>query len=95
VVTNARELASTPIAKEAAEIEQTPQAEQHELALIYQAKGLPKEDAQRIAAELMSNKQAALDTLAREELGIDHCFPPGQSFRSFHSFGCTAPPRLS
>jgi vacuolar iron transporter family protein len=70
-VTNARELASTQIAKEAAEIEQTPQAEQHELALIYQAKGLPKEDAQRIAAELMSNKQAALDTLAREELGID------------------------
>jgi len=70
-VTNARELASTQIAKEAQEIEQTPQAEQHELALIYQAKGLPKDDARRIAAELMSNKQAALDTLAREELGID------------------------
>jgi len=42
-----------------------------ELALIYQAKGLPKADAQRMAAELMTNKQAALDTLAREELGID------------------------
>jgi vacuolar iron transporter family protein len=70
-VTNARELASTQIAKEAEEIEQTPQAELHELALIYQAKGLQKEEAQRIAAELMSNKKAALDTLAREELGID------------------------
>jgi vacuolar iron transporter family protein len=70
-VTNARELASTQIAKEAEEIEQTPQAEQHELALIYQAKGLRKDDAQRIAAELMSNNKAALDTLAREELGID------------------------
>lgn len=70
-VTNARELARTQIAKEAEEIEQTPQAEQHELALIYQAKGLPKDDAQRIAAELMSNNKAALDTLAREELGID------------------------
>lgn len=70
-VTNARELAKTQIAKEAEEIEQTPQAEQHELALIYQAKGLPKADAQRMAAELMSNKSAALDTLAREELGID------------------------
>jgi vacuolar iron transporter family protein len=70
-VTNARELASTQIAKEAEEIEQTPQAEQHELALIYQAKGLQKADAQRIAAELMSDKKAALDTLAREELGID------------------------
>ena len=70
-VTNARELASTQIAKEAEEIEQTPQAEQHELALIYQAKGLQKRDAQRVAAELMSNKKAALDTLAREELGLD------------------------
>jgi VIT1/CCC1 family predicted Fe2+/Mn2+ transporter len=70
-VTNARELASTQIGKEAEEIEQTPQAEQHELALIYQAKGLSKADAQRIAAELMSDKKAALDTLAREELGLD------------------------
>jgi vacuolar iron transporter family protein len=70
-VTNARELAATQIAKEAEEIEQTPQAEQHELALIFQAKGLPKADAQRVAAELMGDKQAALDTLAREELGID------------------------
>jgi VIT1/CCC1 family predicted Fe2+/Mn2+ transporter len=70
-VTNARELASTQIAKEAEELEQTPQAEQHELALIYQAKGLQKADAERVSAELMKNKEAALDTLAREELGID------------------------
>jgi VIT1/CCC1 family predicted Fe2+/Mn2+ transporter len=70
-VTNARELASTQIAKEAEEIEQTPQAEQHELALIYQAKGLQQAEAERVAAELMSDKRAALDTLAREELGID------------------------
>jgi vacuolar iron transporter family protein len=70
-VTNARELARTQISREAEEIEQTPQAEQHELALIYQAKGLEKTDAQRIAAGLMRNKKAALDTLAREELGID------------------------
>jgi len=70
-VTNARELASTQIAREAEEIEQTPQAEQKELALIYQAKGLQKADAERVAAELMSDKKAALDTLAREELGID------------------------
>jgi vacuolar iron transporter family protein len=70
-VTNARELARTQMSKEAEEIEQTPEAEQHELALIYQAKGLQKADAQRIAAELMRDKKAALDTLAREELGID------------------------
>jgi VIT1/CCC1 family predicted Fe2+/Mn2+ transporter len=70
-VTNARELARTQIAQEAQEIEQTPQAEQHELALIYQAKGVPQGEAQRIAADLMRNKQGALDALTREELGID------------------------
>ncbi len=70
-VTNARELARTQIAREAEEIEQTPRAEQHELALIYQAKGLPRAQAQRIAADLMRNKQGALDALTREELGID------------------------
>ena len=70
-VTNARELARTQIGREAEELEQTPQAEQHELALIFQAKGLPKGDAQRVAEDLMRNKKGALDTLAREELGID------------------------
>lgn len=70
-VTNARELATTQIAREAEELEQTPLAEQAELALIYQAKGLPKADAQRVAEALLKDRQAALDTLAREELGID------------------------
>lgn len=70
-VTNARELARTQIAREAQEIEQTPQAEQHELALIYQAKGLPPAQAQRVAADLMRDPQGALDALTREELGIN------------------------
>jgi VIT1/CCC1 family predicted Fe2+/Mn2+ transporter len=70
-VTNARELAQTQIAREAEELEQTPLAEQHELALIFQAKGMPKADAQRVAAQMMKDKKCALDTLAREELGID------------------------
>jgi len=70
-VTNAREFARSQIAQEAEEIEQTPGAERKELALIFQAKGLPREDAQRVAGDLMRDKSAALDTLAREELGID------------------------
>src|SRR4029077_1083161 len=70
-VTNARELAQTQIAREAEELEQTPLAEQHDLALIFQAKGMPKEDAQRVAVQMMQDKKGALDTLAREELGID------------------------
>src|SRR5579862_1470132 len=70
-VTNARELASREIAREAEEIERTPAAEQRELALIYQAKGVTKPDAERIATDLMGNREAALDTLVREELGLD------------------------
>jgi len=70
-VTNARELATTQIAREAEELEHTPEAEQRELALIYQAKGLDRDEAQRVAEQIMRNHDKALDTLTREELGID------------------------
>jgi VIT1/CCC1 family predicted Fe2+/Mn2+ transporter len=70
-VSNAREFAAAQIRREREEIEQTPEAEQHELALILQAKGLPKAEAQQAARRIMNNKPAALDMLAREELGID------------------------
>lgn len=70
-VTNARELAQTQMAREAEEIAQTPEAERRELALIYQAKGLQRAQAEAIAGEIMNDKDKALDTLAREELGID------------------------
>jgi len=93
-VTNARELARTQIGKEAEELEQTPLAEQRELALIFQAKGLPKQDAQRVAAELMRDKKGALDTLAREELGIDPAElggnPWSAAVTSFALFSCGA-----
>jgi VIT1/CCC1 family predicted Fe2+/Mn2+ transporter len=93
-VMNARELAQTQIGKEAAELEQTPQAEQHELALIFQAKGLPKEDAQRVASTLMQDRKGALDTLAREELGIDPAELGGNAWSaagtSFALFGLGA-----
>jgi VIT1/CCC1 family predicted Fe2+/Mn2+ transporter len=45
--------------------------EEEELALIYQAKGLPEEQARALAKRLIANREMALDTLAREELGID------------------------
>jgi vacuolar iron transporter family protein len=70
-VTNSRELARMQIGRERQEIEETPEAERKELALIFQAKGLPREEAQRVAVEIMRDKQVALETLAREELGID------------------------
>jgi vacuolar iron transporter family protein len=70
-VNTARESAQRQIGTEADELEQVPQEEEEELALIYQAKGLPQELAKTLAKELIANKKTALDTLVREELGID------------------------
>jgi vacuolar iron transporter family protein len=70
-VNTARESAQRQIATEADELEQIPEEEEEELALIYQAKGLPEELARTLAKQLIANKKTALDTLVREELGID------------------------
>lgn len=66
-----RELFERQLAMEKEELETSPEEERHELALIYRAKGLPKADAERLATLLLSDKKAGLDTLAREELGLD------------------------
>ena len=70
-VTSSRELYEKQIGVEAQEIEANPAEEAEELALIYEAKGLPEQQAKDVAARLMQTQGAALDTLAREELGID------------------------
>ena len=69
-VTTSREAAEAQIAVEAEEIRLMPEAETEELALIYQAKGLPRHEAESLAASIMANPETALATLAREELGI-------------------------
>lgn len=70
-VQSARELYSHQIAVESQELEEVPDEEREELALIYQAKGIDEKSAQALAANIMSQEGSALDTLAREELGID------------------------
>src|SRR3984893_8399736 len=70
-VNTARESAQRQIATEADELEQVPEEEKEELSLIYQAKGLPEDLAKSLAERLIANKKTALDTLVREELGID------------------------
>jgi VIT1/CCC1 family predicted Fe2+/Mn2+ transporter len=70
-VNTARESAQRQIDTEASELEHVPEEEQEELALIYQAKGLPEDLAKTLAERLIANKKIALDTLVREELGID------------------------
>jgi VIT1/CCC1 family predicted Fe2+/Mn2+ transporter len=56
---------------EAAEIEAVPEEEAEELALIYQARGLDAAQARQLAGRILGDRSAALETLAREELGID------------------------
>jgi VIT1/CCC1 family predicted Fe2+/Mn2+ transporter len=70
-VQSSRELYQHQIKIEAEEIATNPEEEQEELALIYQSKGLPEDRAQELAAHLMADQSNILDTLAREELGID------------------------
>ena len=70
-VNTARESYQRQIDTEATELEEVPDEEKEELALIYQSKGLPEEQARALAEQLITNKTTALDTLTREELGID------------------------
>jgi vacuolar iron transporter family protein len=70
-VTSSRELNQSQIDLEAEELRRMPEEEKEELALIYQSKGLDEKSAKALAEKLMSNKDTALDTLVREELGID------------------------
>lgn len=70
-VQSSRELYENQIKIEAEEIAESPEEEQEELALIYQSKGLPEDRARELASHMMADKGSILDTLAREELGID------------------------
>ena len=70
-VQSSRELYGHQIATEKEEIENAPEEEAEELALIYESRGLPPENARSLAKQILSNKDTALDTLAREELGIN------------------------
>lgn len=66
-----REFYEYQITLEREELDQYPQEEAAELALIYEAKGVAKEEAKRIADALIRDPDQALDTLAREELGLN------------------------
>jgi VIT1/CCC1 family predicted Fe2+/Mn2+ transporter len=70
-VQSSRELYAHQIKIESEEIANAPEEEQEELSLIYQSKGLPEDRAREMAAHMMADKTNILDTLVREELGID------------------------
>jgi VIT1/CCC1 family predicted Fe2+/Mn2+ transporter len=70
-VQSSRELYEEQMAREKEEIDFDPQEEVEELVLIYRARGLGEPEARELATRLMSDPDTALETLARDELGID------------------------
>ena len=92
-VQSQREFYEHQIALERDELKQYPEAEAQELALIYAAKGLPKKEAGRLAQRMVADPEHALDTLAREELGLNPDelgSPLGAAASSFVSFAAGA-----
>jgi len=90
-VQSSRELYEYQIAIEEEELDASPEEEKKELVLIYRAKGMDQESAQKLADKLFENKETALDALITEELGISKDDLGGSpweaAFVSFFLFG--------
>jgi vacuolar iron transporter family protein len=70
-VQSARELHTRQLQIEKHHLALIPETEREEFVEMYKAKGLSEDLAQQVAAQLMKNPDQALDTMAREELGIN------------------------
>jgi VIT1/CCC1 family predicted Fe2+/Mn2+ transporter len=92
-VRSQREMYEHQIGLEEAELAEYPAEEAEELALIYAARGMNREDALALAQRTIADPRHALDTLAREELGLNPeelGSPWGAALASFFSFGAGA-----
>jgi vacuolar iron transporter family protein len=89
-----REVLERMLHLEAHELGSDPEGERAELAEIYERKGVPAELADALASELSKDPATALDTHAREELGIDPAeglgSPWGAASSSFLTFSIGA-----
>jgi len=88
-VASQSEMIEAEIAKERRELARRPHAEEHELALLYQSRGLTPELAREVARQLSADPEQVWRIHAREELGIDPDELPspvvaaGSSFAAF------------
>jgi VIT1/CCC1 family predicted Fe2+/Mn2+ transporter len=92
-VRSQREVFEYQIAIEKQELEEYPEEEIQELSLIYQARGIPEVEADRLAKIMIDNPETGLNTLAREELGLNPeelVSPTGAMIFSFVSFAIGA-----
>jgi VIT1/CCC1 family predicted Fe2+/Mn2+ transporter len=88
-----REMFEYQIGLERDELNEYPDEEAEELALIYHARGMDLDQARSMSRDLVKNPAAALDALAREELGLnpdDLGSPLGAATFSFTAFGIGA-----
>ncbi|MDD4920991.1 MAG: VIT1/CCC1 transporter family protein [Bacteroidales bacterium] len=70
-VKSSQELYENQMDLEMEELETNPEGEKQELILIYRAKGIPDEQAVKMANDIMQNKEHAHAVLVKEELGIN------------------------
>jgi len=92
-VRSQRELYEYQINLEREELEEYPEEEAEELALIYNARGVDMDQARQIATDILQDPEHALNTLSREELGLnpdDLGSPWGAALSSFVSFALGA-----
>ena len=88
-----RELFERLLHIEAHELATEPEEEHEELREIYEQRGFPRDLAQRVTEVVMADPKVALDTHAREELGLDPeelGSPWGASISSFVMFSLGA-----
>ncbi|MCK4177184.1 VIT1/CCC1 transporter family protein [Aciditerrimonas ferrireducens] len=88
-----RELLERELAKEREEIQRRPEGERHELIHIYESRGVDPAAARELATAMMRTPELALQTHAREELGVDPSelgSPFAAGISSFVTFGVGA-----
>jgi VIT1/CCC1 family predicted Fe2+/Mn2+ transporter len=84
-----REMYEYQIGLEREELNEYPDEEAEELALIYHARGMDMDEARAVAGKMLKDPEHALNTLAREELGLnpdDLGSPWGAALFSFLAF---------
>jgi VIT1/CCC1 family predicted Fe2+/Mn2+ transporter len=71
-VKSSQELYENQMDLEKEELEINPDGEEKEIALIYMSKGIPENDAKKMASDIISDKSKAHEFLIQEELGINN-----------------------
>ena len=88
-----RDLLARELAVERDAIRRRPAQERRELERIYESRGIPSETARDVAEAIMADEDLAVETHAREEIGIDPDElgnPVGAAVSSFFAFAVGA-----